>query len=412
MKNFYLDSIESCEQTGEWLDEYVYDVEVEDNSHTFIGNDILVHNSVFVSFDPAIKSCNWKNRVLDIIDDIDYTFILIERKSNTDTKNKNMLDYFKIVENRLSEDHIQSIKETILLNNPNKLIIDGCFVKDYNLNREDFTSFLSEIGIEIVWNWYEELDFIQGIDFFRYAGYFKNRLEEYAKSYGVDNKQDFELERISESIINIAKKKYIQHIVYEDGIDYDRLKYIFPKGVELIRSSTPLFARDKIINIVNYLFEHPDTFNIKDLISLVKDLRRQFELADPDDICMQSSVSNYESKVLDDLNGLSFISGAHFAVKASAYHNFLLNRDKELQKKYEFIKSGTKIKYYYVKNNSINDIFAFIRGSYPIEFAPEMDYDIQFFKSIITPINSIIEPLGLPNITKRLRVVMDVFGGF
>jgi hypothetical protein len=412
MKNFYLDSIESCEQTGEWLDEYVYDVEVEDNSHTFIGNDILVHNSVFVSFDPAIKSCNWKNRVLDIIDDIDYTFILIERKSNTDTKNKNMLDYFKIVENRLSEDHIQSIKESILLNNPNKLIIDGCFVKDYNLNREDFTSFLSDMSIEIVWNWYEELDFIQGIDFFRYAGYFKNRLEEYAKSYGVDNKQDFELERISESIINIAKKKYIQHIVYEDGIDYDRLKYIFPKGVELIRSSTPLFARDKIINIVNYLFEHPDTFNIKDLINLVKDLRRQFELADPDDICMQSSVSNYESKVLDDLNGLSFISGAHFAVKASAYHNFLLNRDKELQKKYEFIKSGTKIKYYYVKNNSINDIFAFIRGSYPMEFAPEMDYDIQFFKSIITPINSIIEPLGLPNITKRLRVVMDVFGGF
>jgi len=412
MKNFYLDSIESCEQTGEWLDEYVYDVEVEDNSHTFIGNDILVHNSVFVSFDPAIKSCNWKNRVLDIIDDIDYTFILIERKSNIDTKNKNMLDYFKIVENRLSEDHIQSIKESILLNNPSKLIIDGCFVKDYNLNREDFTSFLSDMSIEIVWNWYEELDFIQGIDFFRYAGYFKNRLEEYAKSYGVDNKQDFELERISESIINIAKKKYIQHIVYEDGIDYDRLKYIFPKGVELIRSSTPLFARDKIINIVNYLFEHPDTFNIKDLINLVKDLRRQFELADPDDICMQSSVSNYESKVLDDLNGLSFISGAHFAVKASAYHNFLLNRDKELQKKYEFIKSGTKIKYYYVKNNSINDIFAFIRGSYPMEFAPEMDYDIQFFKSIITPINSIIEPLGLPNITKRLRVVMDVFGGF
>jgi hypothetical protein len=60
----------------------------------------------------------------------------------------------------------------------------------------------------------------------------------------------------------------------------------------------------------------------------------------------------------------------------------------------------------------MNDMFAFIRGSYPIEFAPEIDYDEQFMKSILSPINSIIEPLGMPEITKRLSVVLDIFGGF
>ena len=259
-----------------------------------------------------------------------------------------------------------------------------------------------------------ELEFIHALDKHRYAGYFKKCLEEHADEYGVENKQDFELERISESIINIAKKKYIQHIVFEDGIPYDRLTYMYPKGVELVRSSTPLFARDKIVGIVKYLFENPDTFNIRELLKLVKNLKKEFDLCVPDridEICMQSSCSNYEDKCLNDKDKLEFVSGAHFAVKSSAYHNYLLHRNKDLQGKYEFIKSGTKIKYYYCKDKSTNDIFAYIRGSYPIEMAPEIDLDTQFEKCILSPINSIVAPLGLPEITKRLSVVMSIFGG-
>ena len=145
---------------------------------------------------------------------------------------------------------------------------------------------------------------------------------------------------------------------------------------------------------------------------MVKQLRKEFELADVDEISMQSSCSNYETKVLEDKTSLKFVQGSHFAVKSAAYHNFLLNQNKDLQSKYEFIKSGTKIKYYYCKNKKMNEVFAFIRGSYPIEFAPEIDYDEQFLKSILSPINSIIQPLGMPEITKRLSVVLDIFGGF
>jgi hypothetical protein len=43
--------------------------------------------------------------------------------------------------------------------------------------------------------------------------------------------------------------------------------------------------------------------------------------------------------------------------------------------------------------------------------APDIDLDVQFEKSILSPINSIIAPLGLPEINKRLSVVMDIFGG-
>jgi DNA polymerase elongation subunit (family B) len=357
-------------------------------------------DSLFVSFKPAIDHCNWKDLIFnsDYLGSINDKFIILTN-DETKTSNPNCLG----IANNISE------FGELIKNDYELILIDGNYIKDRGLNKMiDSGVFTSEIR----WNWNSEQDFIQGLDHFRYGGYFKKCLEDYAASFGVENKEDFELERISESMINIAKKKYICHITYEDGIPFERLNYIYPKGVELVRSSTPAFARDKIVHIVKYLFSHPDTFNIKDLLKLVKGLRKEFELADIDDICMQSSVSKYEIKVLDDSKlPLQFVSGSHFAVKSAAHHNYLLLKSKDYQQKYEFIKSGNKIKYYCCKDKSITDMFAYTRGSYPIEFAPEIDYDLQFSKSILSPINSIIEPLGMPEITARLTVIMDIFGG-
>jgi hypothetical protein len=409
-ENYKLLEIESVEEIGSFEDEYVYDLEMEDESHTFIANDILVHNtdSIFVSFKPCMDHCDWKNKVFnkEYLNSIDKPFIVLSR-TKLDIDNPNLVG--KIISNNNTEDDIDKFEE--LLKKPHDLILMDGF---YSNNR-DIVKIIKDMnfGDNLIWNWSNEVDFINGIDQIRFANFFKQMLDEHADSYGVENKEDFELERISESIINIAKKKYIQHILFEDGIPYERMDYIFPKGVELVRSSTPAFARTKIVDIVKYLFSHPDTFNIKDLLRLVKDLRNEFELADIDDISMQSSVSKYDVKVINDKSlPLQFVSGAHFAVKSAAHHNYLLNENKSLQNKYEFIKSGTKIKYYVCKDKKITGMFAYIRGSYPIEMAPEIDYDTQFSKSILSPINSIIEPLGMPEITKRLSVVMDIFSGF
>ena len=358
-------------------------------------------DSLFVSFKPAMDHCLWKNLIFnsDYLENITEKFIVLcpyELKFNNSNCIGVVKDIYEL-KNIIDTDH-------------SLLLFDGSFVKDRGLQKL-ISSEILDTGI--YWNWSAEQDFIHGVDFLRFGQYFKDCLENYANSFGVENKEDFELERISESIINIAKKKYICHITYEDGIPFERLSYLYPKGVELVRSSTPAFAREKIVNIVKYLFTHPDSFNIKDLLRLVKNLRKEFELADIDDISMQSSCSNYDVKVLNDKSvPLQFVSGAHFAVKSAAHYNYLLSGKKEWQQKYEFIKSGTKIQYYVCKDKSITDMFAYIRGSFPMEFAPPIDYDTQFQKSILSPVNSIIEPLGMPEITKRLSVVMDIFSGF
>lgn len=63
---FLLEDIDVCECIGEFEDEYVYDIEVED-THTFFANDILVHNSVYISFKEALDSCDWKGTETDFV---------------------------------------------------------------------------------------------------------------------------------------------------------------------------------------------------------------------------------------------------------------------------------------------------------------------------------------------------------
>lgn len=58
INNFELVPVNSdrvkIEKTGKFNNEYVYDCEVEDDSHTFTANNILVHNSIYVRLDGII----------------------------------------------------------------------------------------------------------------------------------------------------------------------------------------------------------------------------------------------------------------------------------------------------------------------------------------------------------------------
>jgi hypothetical protein len=408
--NYEIVEIDSIEEIGEFDNDYVYDLEMEDESHTFIANNILIHNtdSIFVGFEPAIKSSQWKNNVFNEgwLNRCPHPYRIIrseELEINIDNPNYKGTIIFDDIDMSIDENIIEELPDDFKI-----LIIDGSLLKNYKLN-----DLIKDYSGKIVYNWAHEIEFIHGLDKYRIARFFEDQLTKHANSYGVENLEDFELEKISESIINLEKKKYIQHITWEDGIDHERFSYVQPKGVELVRSSTPLFARDKemgIYRIVNYLFKHPDDFTIKELMGIIKEMRREFELADVDDISAQSSCSKYSEKVIKDKDELEFVVGTHFAVKAAAFHNFLLNKRTDLQTDYEFLKSGDKIKYYYTSGGE-NPIFAFKRGEYPIEFAPEVDYDTHFEKVILKPVNNIIKKLGLPEINKRLSVIMDIFAG-
>jgi len=315
---YILEDIEYCEPDGYFENEYVYDIEVDDDTHTFIANDILVHNSLYVTYSPMMKSINYQGDELKFI-----------------------------------------------------LHMDSVFVKNL----------------------------------------FKDYLNDYANKYGVENIHDFELETINKSGLHLQKKHYINNVVYEDGVFYDDLSHYYPKGIDIVKSSTPLFVRENIWDFINYLFKNPDNLNIKEILKIIKNIKSKFLLSDIEDISLTTSCSKYEEKVIDDQENLITIKGAHFGVKAAAFHNYLLNKNSEYKSKYDLIRGG-KIKYYYCKHET-NDRFGYLRNFYPIEIVEKegvkVDYDLLFEKTFLTIVNRFLEPIGLPKVNKRLSVLNGIF---
>lgn len=317
--NFKLEEIESCEEIGNFEDEYVYDIEVDDDTHTFIGNDILVHNSIYITLQDVVKSCNWQGDVVDMI--------------------------IKISKLRLNE-------------------------------------------------------------------IFKNAFEKYSKKFNTKNIQEFELETISHSAILLAKKKYVLDIAWtDDQIKYESKSKIKSKGVEMVQSSTPPFARKYLKELLKELFEQKKNLNLSIFIGKIKKLKEEFLLEDIQSISFGSGVGDYEKGIGNDIAKLEVNPHCPIHVRGAGYHNFLINQDQKLKRKYTLIKSGDKVKYYYAKIDKQGgmNIFSFLPGTLPYEIAPEVDFDTQFAKCIIDPINRFIDAMGFPKISENLISTKSLF---
>lgn len=54
--NYKICDIESVEELDQFDDEYVYDLEMDTHDHTFFANNILVHNSCYLSLSPLVNN--------------------------------------------------------------------------------------------------------------------------------------------------------------------------------------------------------------------------------------------------------------------------------------------------------------------------------------------------------------------
>lgn len=247
----------------------------------------------------------------------------------------------------------------------------------------------------------------------RIEPFFKAELEKYAEKYKVKNLQDFELEQISKSIIYLDKKMYVKNVVWDDGIFCVPETNIQAKGIDIVRRSSPLFTRERIYDVIKYFFKNPDTYNDRELSKMVRELKDLFMLQPIENIAVSSSCSKYKEKVIDDVNSIQFVDGTHYAVRAAAYHNYLLNNTPELKMRYNTIKTGQKVRLYACLGRTnlakgiteSRNVFAFAQGSYPKEIADmyaPVDYDTQFEKTVLGIINRFNKVLGLDILTPKM----------
>jgi DNA polymerase elongation subunit (family B) len=232
----------------------------------------------------------------------------------------------------------------------------------------------------------------------------------YSSNCGTKNYQSFELEKISDAGIWLAKKKYVYNTIWKDpGIDVVPLTDITAKGVEIVQSSSSKFVRETLKNLLKHIFTKKKEFNVVEFAGILKKYKEEFKLKNIEDISASSAIGDYEKHVLMDKEKVVLEKACPIHVRAAAIYNHKLFKSK-YKKKYQPIRSGEKVKYYHVKGASEDEnVFAYIAGAYPVEFAPPMDYDMQFSKNIIQPINRFVEAMGYPPVSPHLIVPTQLF---
>ena len=258
-------------------------------------------------------------------------------------------------------------------------------------------------------------EFILAFYAFRLKDYITKCMEKYADKRNSDNYLFFELESLAYNGIWMSKKKYIQNIAWDDKLEvtdrHPSLKKVKTIGFDTIQSSTPKFAREKLVECLRILFTseiQPTATELQQLVEFMKKCKKEFKLADIDDISFNKRTNNIDKYIIDDQKELQIGLKCPANVKAAGYYNYILNNNKKYKNKYKLIANGEKLKIYNCIG-TISEVYAFMPNEHPYEIAPKVDYDLQFEKAMIDPLNRILTAIGLQTLDTNLIYASALF---
>ena len=215
------------------------------------------------------------------------------------------------------------------------------------------------------------------------------------------SKLEFKREVIADKGIWVAKKRYALNVHDSEGVRYKEPK-LKVMGLEIVRSSTPGSVREYLRSAVKLAL----TGNEHELQQFIQALEDRFMAMDPEDIAFPRSANGLEKY---SSNVSIYIKGTPLHVRASLLHNHHVKLNK-LERKYEMIKEGDKIKYLYLKEPNVihEDAIAFI-GKLPkeLDLHRYVDYNTMFEKSFLEPMKTITNCLGWS--TKPVASLDDLF---
>jgi DNA polymerase elongation subunit (family B) len=258
-------------------------------------------------------------------------------------------------------------------------------------------------------------EFILAFYAFRLKDYITATMKKYADLRNTDNFLFFELESLAYNGIWMSKKKYIQNIAWDDKLEvtdrHKSLKKVKTIGFDTIQSSTPKFAREKLVEALRILFKSqktPGAEELQELVAFMKASKKEFQLADVDDISFNRRTNNIEKYIVDDQIEFQVGLKCPANVKAAGYYNYILNQNQKYKNKYKVIGNGEKLKIYNCKT-PISEVYAYLPGEHPYEIAPQVDFDTQFEKCMIDPLNRVLKAIGLQTLDTNLIYASVLF---
>ncbi len=210
-------------------------------------------------------------------------------------------------------------------------------------------------------------------------------LKQYVNAF--QQRMEMKRESLADKAIWTAKKRYILNVHDSEGVAYAKPKLKI-MGLEAVKSSTPSACRTKIKEAITIIM----TQTQDDLHKFIETFREDFKKLPIEDIAFPRSVNGL-SEYADAAN--IFKKGTPIHVKGALVYNHFL-RTLKLNKRYQEIQEGEKIKFIYLKQPNIfnNNTLAFISGL-PKQLGADqyIDYDLQFEKSFLEPLDIILSSI-------------------
>jgi DNA polymerase elongation subunit (family B) len=208
-------------------------------------------------------------------------------------------------------------------------------------------------------------------------------LANYVNAYA--QKMQMKREGLSDKGVWTAKKRYILNVYNNEGVQYAE-PHMKVMGLEMVKSSTPSAIREKMKETIQLMM----TGTEEEVQQFIAKFREEFKSLPPEEISFPRG-----------LNGLNTYSdsvtlykkGTPIHVRGAIVYNHHL-KQLGLEKKYQKIQEGEKLKFTYLKmpNHFKEDVISF-PARIPKEFGLDeyIDYDLQFDKAFLEPIRIILD---------------------
>lgn len=214
----------------------------------------------------------------------------------------------------------------------------------------------------------------------------------------------FKREAIADSGLFLQKKRYVLHVLDEEGIPCDKFKYT---GVEVVRTTMPTPIKPYVKKIIETMLLKRDLNETNKIFNETYDIFKQLPV---EDIAFVMGIKGYE-KYAGQCDGFKTVKHMPIHVKAAYFYNILLDRF-NTGKKYEKIASGDKVRYFYARQpNKFGLSVIGYKYTYPKEFNDvfQPDHEMMFEKIIFSVIERFYEAVNWKLKSPGSQVQTDLF---
>ena len=206
----------------------------------------------------------------------------------------------------------------------------------------------------------------------------------------MENRMEMAREVIANRGVWIAKKRYILNVHNNEGVQYAEPKMKM-MGVDAVRSSTPQVCRDKFKKIFKVIIDEGETATQK----FIADFKKEFRQLPPESVSFPRGCNIVKNGITWADPKTIYRKACPIHVRGALLYNHYI-KEKGLDKKYELVNNGEKIKFCYLKTpNPIKENIIGYTNDLPKELDLHrfIDYNKQYEKAFVEPIKHLLDAL-------------------